>query len=209
MSNTTSTVDISAMDRAIKAAKARREAKLAGQPASVEIASNDDDIETPFDSASDKPAKKQRMTDEERAAKQAAILAEREARKAAKAAIKAEKQQSTEPRLTKLDKAAEKLVELDDVTTDVFNTVVNALNTAQTIALITHLQHSVRVKSTLAAAQTSSVEIGDTVEIVSGDPRWVGKTGKVTRSQRIRCYVEVEGSPKEIYLFKSDVKKVC
>jgi hypothetical protein len=36
----------------------------------------------------------------------------------------------------------------------------------------------------------------------------VGQTGTVSKAQRIRCYVEIPGVNKPVYLFTSDVETI-
>ena len=71
--------------------------------------------------------------------------------------------------------------------------------------LALHLQHFNRVKATERALGQRVVQ-GTSVRIVAGDPRFIGLSGTVVKAQRIRCYVEVPGIKKPVYLFTSDVE---
>jgi hypothetical protein len=62
------------------------------------------------------------------------------------------------------------------------------------------------LNDTFRAGASNKVEAGNTVTIISGDARYVGKTGTVSKAQRIRCYVEIPGVSKPVYLFTSDVE---
>ena len=86
-----------------------------------------------------------------------------------------------------------------------FNEVVANFSREQVTALALHLQHFNRVKATERALDQKVVQ-GMDVRIVGGDPKFVGMTGSVIRSQRIRCYVAIPGVKREVYLFTSDVE---
>jgi len=107
--------------------------------------------------------------------------------------------------MKKVTKAAEKLGTLNDAAQLIFSDATSNLAASQVAILALHLQHFNRVKAT-ERALNQKIEAGQTVQIVGGDPRFIGKTGTVTKAQRIRCYVTVEGSSKPIYLFTSDVQ---
>ena len=107
--------------------------------------------------------------------------------------------------MSKVEKAGARLPALEDAAQRMFNDVTANCTQAQVAALAVHLQFFNRTQATTRAL-TQKVAIGDTVTIMGGDPRFIGLTGTVSRSQRIRCYVTVEGVNKEIYLFTSDVE---
>ena len=87
----------------------------------------------------------------------------------------------------------------------------NQLSTADLNNLLAHISVAIRQRGVLALAEstangtTAALAVGDTVRVVSGQPRFVGQVGKVTKMQRIRCYVQLEGQDKPTYLFISDV----
>jgi hypothetical protein len=160
-----------------------------------------------------KPAKAEKVakvkpTDEEKLARTQAQLAERTAKKEARAAAKAEKQaakSAAKPvaHLAKVVRAGERLGTLDSDTQLIFDEATTNLSAAQVSSLAAHLTHFNRVKATERAG-SAKVEAGQSVTITGGDPRYIGQTGTVFKSQRIRCYVTVEGVSKPIYLFTSD-----
>lgn len=202
---TTKAVDTSTIDAAIAAAQARKAAKAAAGNTGGAVKGA-----KPPKEKVEKPAKDKAAADAERAAKQAEILKEREARKAAKAAERsaklAEKLAARGPaHMSKVQRAAEKLPELTEVAQGVFNDATTNLTGPQLAALASHLAHFNRVRATERALGTK-IEAGVKVTIVGGDPRFVGKTGVVAKAQRIRCYVDVPGVNKQVYLFTSDVE---
>lgn len=191
---------VSEIDKAIKAAQARKANKAAA--GTVEAAAT-----TPSEP---KAPAKPKMTEEEKAAKLAEREAARAARKterdAARAAKLAEREANRAPaHMKKVQKAAEKLSALGQAAELLFNEATANLTAADLASLAAHIQHFNRVKSTERAA-AQKLEIGQTVNIVGGDPRFIGKSGTLAKVQRIRCYVTVEGINKPVYLFTSDVE---
>lgn len=155
-------------------------------------------------------APKAKLTDEEKAAKKqeqeaqrAKAKAEREALRAAKKAEKDAARKS--PHMSKVDKAAAKLPVLSQESTDLFTEVTTNFSRDQIAALALHLQHFNRTKAT-EQALGQKVKAGDTVKVIGGDPKYIGLTGTVAKSQRIRCYVTIAGFKKDVYLFTSEVE---
>jgi len=157
-------------------------------------------------------AKRPRLTDEEKKARDEQRAKERAEAKAkrdeVRAAKKKEKDLAKQPaHMSKVTKAAERLPELDETARHLFNEATINLSASDLAALAAHIQHFNRTKAT-ERALNQKVGEGDTVKVISGDPRYIGKTGEVTKAQRIRCYVNVDPSKKPIYLFTSDVEVI-
>jgi len=217
--------DISNIDAAIRKAQERKamKQKAAGAEPTTDAATD----AAPAPEA--KPAKVSRAkeTPEAAAERKAKAAAELEALKAAKAAElekqkaakaeeraakKLEKQKEREaklatrktPHMSKVEKAAAKLPPVGEKAKQAIDDITANFDAVTVAAIAAHLQHFNRAKST-ERALGKKVAVGDTVTIVSGDARFVGMTGTVTKAQRIRCYVEVPGAKKPIYLFLSDV----
>jgi len=189
---------LSAIDKALAAAKARKAAK--------EGTSSIIDVESPSQPVK---AQKVKLSDEEkaqkvadRAAKQAQLKVEREARKAAK---QAEKSSGKPAHMKKIDRAAGKLPSLTASAQLLFNEATTNFSSEQIAAISLHLQHFNRVKAT-ERALGQKLATGMNVRIVSGDPRFIGMTGTVAKAQRIRCYVTIPGVKKDVYCFTSDVE---
>ena len=213
--NTAPAVNLSKIDAAIAAAKARKAAREAAlqeagpapqdpvviEPGDGSDASSSDDL-----SDADK-------RQSNRAAKKAMILADREARKAAKAAERGAKkeakvaQRSGPAHMSKVDKAAERLPTLTSEAKALLDDCTSQLHPDQLAALALHIQHINRVNATQRAL-SAKVEAGTAVRIVGGDPKFIGRTGVVFKAQRIRCYVTVPGVNRPVYLFTSDVTPV-
>jgi len=192
---------VSNIDKAIAAAKNRKATKASAGTAEG----------TPAKATTPKAPKeaKPKMSDEDKAAKLALRETERAAKKAerdtARAAKLAERNASRSPaHMKKVQKAAEKLTALGTAAELIFNEATANLPGAELAALATHIQHFNRVKAT-ERALNQNLEVGQSVNIVGGDPRFIGKSGTLAKVQRIRCYVTVEGLNKPVYLFTSDV----
>ena len=195
--------NVSQIDKAIAAAQARKAAKAGGAPG---------EAKAPKEPKAAAEPKRPRLTEEEKAAKVAQRDAERAERKAnrdaARTAKLAERAANKQPaHMRKVQKAAEKLAPLDQAALLLFNEATTNLPAAELATLALHIQHFNRVQST-GRALNQKIEAGNTVTIIGGDPRFIGKTGPVSKAQRIRCYVKIEGFAKDVYLFTSDVAPV-
>lgn len=199
------TTEMTTLDKRLAAAKARAEARAAGNPLPKAVA-------TPKASTSTKSTKV-RKTDDEKAQAKAELEAKRAAKKlerdAARAAKKAEKQaaQAHKPpaHMAKVMKAGARLPALSENASEFFANLKANLSAFDLSTLALHLQHYNRVEATMRAA-TQKVENGSIVRIVGGDPRYVGLVGEVVEARKIRCFVDVEEVNKPIYLFTSDVE---
>lgn len=150
----------------------------------------------------------------EREAKQAQILKEREERKAAREAAKVAKAAVKPARkpahMKKVEAAAARLPRLNGDAELAFNELIANHSADQLSALALHLQHHNRVAATQRSVTVSdNLEIGNTVRIVGGDPRYIGMTGTVDTVRRIRCFVNVPGVRKPVYCFIADVELVA
>jgi len=197
---------VTELDKALAKAKNRR-------AASTGTTATEKPAKAPKAEKEPSAPKRPRLTDEQKAAreteKQAARTARKAERDAARQAKKAAKDASKQPaHMRKVAKAAEKLGPLGNEALELLFSEITANYTAAQVAkLSAHLQHFNRVKAT-ERALTQRIEAGQQVRIVGGDSRFIGQVGTVSKAQRIRCYVEVEGSKKPVYLFTSDVEPV-
>lgn len=200
---------ISAIDKAIAAAQARKAAKAAGGMVSTNDIGN---FELPMAKSKVTKERAPKVTAEQRAAKNAERevarnqrKAERDAQRTARKAEKEATRGGKTPHMSKVEKAAAGLPALDSSIELTFNEITANFTAAQISALAAHLQHFNRVKAT-ERALNRTLQAGDTVRIVSGAAKFIGMVGTVSKAQRIRCYVEVPGVRKPIYLFTSDVE---
>lgn len=205
----TGTASINDIDKLLRDAqdrKAKRQATAKGETSEADATS----APTP---KADKPVAKPKITEEEKAAKQAAKDVESTAKKAARElerdAKKAQREADRKPaHLRKVQRAAERLSPLGQGAQLLFNEATAGLSAADLASLALHIQHFNRENATVRAL-SQKLNTGDHVTFVGGDPRYIGKTGTVNKSQRIRCYIDVPGSKKPVYCFTSDVAPVA
>lgn len=153
-----------------------------------------------------------KLTEAERSARDAQAKLDREARKLQRETARATKKaelaaNKAAPHMSKVDKAAEKLPKLLDASQTTFNEITVNFSRDQLAALAAHLTHFNRVKAT-ERALAQKVNTGDKVRITGGESRFTGQEGIVSKSQRIRVYVEIAGVTKPVYLFSSDVEVI-
>jgi hypothetical protein len=193
--------NVSEIDKAIQAAAARKALKAGGTATP----------KAPKQPKASNGPKAPKQTEEEKAAKALAREEELATKKAARAILRQEKIASRNAgkqpaHMRKVARAAEKLGPLDQASQLLFNEATANLTAAELSTLALHIQHFNRVKATERALGQKKLTMGQVVSIVSGDPRFIGKTGTITKAQKIRCYVQVEGGTKPIYLYTSDVQ---
>jgi hypothetical protein len=199
---------VTQLDKALAAAKNRKAAKTGTTATAAGTAEKP--AKAPKPAKEPSAPKRPRLTDEQKAARETAKAGERAEKKAnretARAAKKAERDAARQPaHMRKVAKAGERLGTLTEAAQLIFNEATANLPAAQVSMLALQLQHFNRVRAT-ERALGQTIEAGMKVTIVGGDPRFIGQTGTVSKAQRIRCYVEVEGAKKPVYLFTSDVE---
>lgn len=189
--------NVSVIDAAINKAKARKATK------SGDKSEGSKEPKVPG-------TKRPRLSDEEKASRQANRDAERATKKAsrdeARQAKRAMRDANKAPaHIAKVAKAFAKLPVLNETAQVAFGDITSNFSRDQVAAIAAHLNHFNRAKAT-ERALSQKLEQGMSVRIVGGDSRFIGKVGTVSKAQRIRCYVEVEGAKKPVYLFTSDVE---
>jgi hypothetical protein len=117
---------------------------------------------------------------------------------------------ATPAHMGKVDKVAAMLPSLSDDATVLF-TAANNMSTADMNNLVQHLSIAIRRRGITAMAQgtVGKLEPGNRVKIRSGQQtRFIGLEGTVSKVQRIRCYVRLDGRDKDDYFFISDLAPV-
>jgi hypothetical protein len=202
---------LSAIDRALELAK-QRAAMAAATRAGLEEAPAKPKVKIEREpKVVDLEAKAAK--DAERAAAKAKMDAERSERRAAADAKRAEakaersaKQSAHGPvHMKKVDKAASKLPALSEAAQTKLNELKLELSNIDMTALALHMQHHVRVAAT-SAAHGRKFTNGQRVRIVGGDPRFIDQVGIIDQARNIRCFVNVEGAKKPVYVFTSDIE---
>lgn len=153
-----------------------------------------------------------RLSDAEREARKEKLEAERAERKAARMAKLAESKAAKEalkathkPHMKKIETAAAKLPALDTQAELILNEAKANLSAGQLVALAAHIELHNRIAAT-ERAMTQKLEIGDRVRVVGGNARYLGMEGVVSEAKRIRCFVDIDGVDRPVYLFTSDVE---
>jgi hypothetical protein len=215
---------MSAIDRALAAAKARKAAKEA---AGITEETTTVVAKAAVPKAPKEPkVKAERPTDEAKAARNA----EREARRAAKAAKEAEDRAAKDARkaeraakreakasakaekkpahMKKVERARAKLPVLNSESEKIFSEVVSNFGVAEIDLIAEHLLVHSRAYKTQRATALEALPLGATVKITGGDRRYIGMTGKVVHSQRLRAKIEVPGVSKEVYIYNGEASLV-
>lgn len=225
--------NMSAIDRALAAAKARK----AQRDALYGTSQSDETSPAPEKKASTPPVPKAKPSkpsaedreaektkrDEARSARElakaqklaaedaakAARKAERDAAKAAKRAAKDEEKTSKKPaHMKKVDRARAKCPTLSGDAEALFGEIVANLSAQQIDALAQHLIVHNRAMATLRATQLDPLPLGATVRITGGEARFVGMMGEVVHSQKLRAKVQVPGVSKPVYIYNGQAEVV-
>lgn len=191
----TNNVNISAIDRALAAAKARKAAKeefsdAAPMPRKVEKTMAKPD-------AAEKAAVKA-LKDAQKANKKAERDAERTRRKMEKSTVQADKKPA---HMKKVERALSKLPKLNEATQLIFNEATCNISGQQLDALAQNILHHNRMMSTVNAMKCNMLRIGDMVRITGGEPKFIGMVGTVVKSRQLRAKIQVEGVEKLVYIF--------
>jgi len=210
----------SAIERALAAAKARKAAKASEDTGDLEMEATE---ESPSPKTKVKAAK---PTDEEKAAKKAARDAERAQRAAAKEAAEAAKAEAKAAKeaekaaakaakeaakkgpshMKKVEKARAKLPALPSAMATLFDDITSNHAAGSIEVFAQHLLVQARALRTLRATESSQLPLGATVRITGGEPKFVGMTGKVVHSHKLRAKVEVEGLKNPVYIYTGEAE---
>lgn len=211
METTESTTKLSAIDKALAAAKARAAAKanLNGEAPAKEPKVKKTELPAAVKERKEKASKEltaaaKQARETERAAAKAIREADRLKRNEAKAAAAVGKKGA---HMKKVEKAAARLPVLNASAVTTFNEITTNFGRDQVAALALHLQHFNRVKATELAAGRSYKQ-GQAVRITGGDPKYIGMQGTIDSARPLRCFVNVPGFRKPVYLFTSDIEPV-
>lgn len=202
--STNGTNKLSAIDRALAAAQARK---------ALKVNTDTDMASAPVVKPKVKDKPKVDSVDKvaEKAAKEALREAsrlerakEREERRAAKEADKANKGTA---HMKKVARAASKLPQLSDPARTILDEISTNLGRVDQAALALHIQHFIRVKAT-EMSSGRRYQNGQRVRIVAGDLKYIGAIGTIESARPLRCFVNVPGAKKPIYVFTSELEPV-
>jgi len=224
---------MSAIDRALAVAKARKaqriasgeeaaETPVAAKPAKEPKAPKTLKVKEPKANDEAREAARQQR-DAERVerlnAKAAKLAAEAEAKAAAAAAreaAKAEKRAAKEAEasnkkpahMKKVERARSKCPPMNDSMALVFSDITSNFSAAQIEALVAHLGVHARAMKTVAATQSKPLPLGATVRITGGEAKYIGMVGEVVHSQKLRAKVAVPGVTKPVYIYTGEAVPV-
>ena len=215
---------LTAIEKALAAAKARKAALTASGNAAPPAAKPTTETKPPKAKAAketspepkaEKTSKRKSATDErasakaaklaqlelERTARRAAREEKRAARNAEKAAAAASKKPS---HMKKVERARSKCPAMGGDAEKLFNEITSNLSAQQIDAIAQHLLVHNRAMATIRATATPRLELGATVRITGGDPRFIGMVGEVVHSHKLRAKVQVPGRDKVVYIYNGE-----
>ena len=151
-----------------------------------------------------------------KAAKMAELEAQRAERKAAREAKKAEREatraaaKSTpgSAHMKKVEKARAKLLPLSSEAELLYTEIIGNFGGPMVAAIAEHLKLHVRMSATKRATEGAALPVGTTVRIIGGEAKYLNKVGTVVKSQKLRSFVKVDGVRKDVYVFTADLKVV-
>ena len=224
---------LSAIEKALAAAKARKAAKEAAglteetpapkakkepkpkaeKPTKAPKAAKEPKAKT-VDPAKE-AAKAERLA--AKAAKMAELEAQRAERKAAREAAKAEREATRaaaksapgSAHMKKVEKARAKLLPLSSEAELLYSEIIGNFGGPMVNAIAEHLKLHVRMSATQRATEGKALPVGTTVRIINGDAKYLNMVGTVVKSQKLRSFVKVEGVRKDVYVFTADLKVVA
>ena len=225
MQTNTTNSKMSAIERALAAAKARKAAKTAeGEDApetSLEVPAPKSKAPKTKDTDEAKAARKaERDADRAaraeakaaaEAAKAEAKAAKAAAREAAKAAKAGEKTNKSPAHMKKVEKARAKLPPLGDEMTRLFDEVTTAFPAGSLEVFAQHVLVQARALRTMRACSSIQLPLGALVRITGGEPKFLGMTGTVVHSQKLRAKVRLPGMPegKYVYIYTGEAEVVA
>ena len=223
MQTDTTNSKMSAIERALAAAKARKAAKAAsGEDAhetSLEVPAPKSKAPKTKDTDEAKAARKAER-DADRAARAEAKAAEETAKAAAKAAKAAEREAAKAAKLAektskkpahmkKVEKARAKLPPLGEEMTRLFNEVTTNFSAGSLEVFAQHVLVQARALRTMRACSATQLPLGALVRITGGEPKFLGMTGKVVHSQKLRAKVAVEGVKNPVYIYTGEAEPIA
>ena len=110
--------------------------------------------------------------------------------------------------MKKVERARSKLRPLSQSAEAIFSEVVSNFSVQVIEDIAEHLMVHARAYKTQRATGLEALPLGATVKITGGDRRYIGMTGKVVHSQRLRAKIEVPGVTKEVYIYNGEAEVV-
>lgn len=207
---------LSAIEKALAAAKARKAAKSEGESAPVVEAAPKKAPKAPKEKVAKAPnpekvsARAAKAAEREQARRALELLREekRALRLQKRAERAAQAAQRGTPHMKKVNNARAKLPALNGESTKMYDEILSNFSVAQIEALSAHLALGARAKKTESAAVAARLPLGATVRVTGGDPRYIGKVGTVVHSQKLRAKVEVPGLTRLVYIYNGEATEI-
>lgn len=194
---------MSAIEMALAAAKARKAAKEAAGALEESPQQTQPRSKAPGLSPAERAEKQAQL-----AAERAERKARREQEKAQRDATRAATRSTGSAHMKKVESARSKLQPLSSEAELAYNEIIGNFSGPVVATIAEHLKLYVRLSATQRAASGAAIPVGTTVRITGGDSKHLNEVGVVTKSQKLRSYVKVEGLRKDVYVFTSDLTVV-
>lgn len=217
---------LSAIEKALAAAKARKAAKEAAgiteetpAPKSKKELKPKTEKPTRSPKAAKEPkaktvdpakeaVKAERLATE--AAKITELKAQRSERKLAREAAKANRAAASSApgsaHMKKVEKVRTKLLPLSSEAELLYTEIIGNFGGPMVAAIAEHLKLHVRLSATQRATEGKALSVGTTVRIIGGEAKYLNRVGTVVKSQKLRSFVKVDGVRKDVYVFTADLK---
>lgn len=145
------------------------------------------------------------------------LEAQRSERKAAREAAKAKREAnraaaSSAPgsaHMKKVEKVRTKLLPLSSEAELLYTEIIGNFGGPMVAAMAEHLKLHIRLSATQRATEGKALSVGTTVHIIGGEAKYLNKVGIVVKSQKLRSFVKVDGVRKDVYVFTADLQVVA
>ena len=142
---------------------------------------------------------------EDRAAKDARAAARHVLRVSKKESAMTDKQPA---HMKKVDRVRSKLNHLSSDAEQLFSEIIAGFGVTAIEDIAEHLMVHARAYKTQHALTQTQLRLGTTVKITGGDRRYLGMTGTVIHSQKLRAKVNVVGVSKPVYIYTGEAVEV-
>lgn len=150
------------------------------------------------------------ITEEERARQREKRVAELQALRERRAQENSAHRQTVAQQIktsvasSRLSSIEDRLPKLSLDAQTIFDMAKEQLQRGDIEVLTAHLSAHTRRLAVQSASSTVDLKLGQRVTVKSGNPRAIGKTGVLSKLQRVRCFVTLDNG-EELYLYTSDV----
>lgn len=114
------------------------------------------------------------------------------------------------PHMKKLLKAQELLPQIGTESESILS-LIRAMNSSEVENLIEHMKFHLRasgLQRAVSVRDTNTLERGQRVRIISGNPKYVGMEATLDEVRKIRCFVTLPQARGRVYLLTTDVEVI-